>query len=152
MNFVVPSPRETEPYNNWDYYFERRKASLNLMLHIPCYYKKRMAFTEIHTADCRCFQFQFTPLHKAERRNHPSVVKLLLDHKARPAFQQPVRNIPRNVYIHGCLFVVVFFLLLCFKKYYMVAAEEFSSLHSRLCREHLLVLVTQCAAHRMDEK
>ena len=34
--------------DNWDYYFERRKVSLNLMMHIPCYYKKRMAFTEIH--------------------------------------------------------------------------------------------------------
>ena len=30
--------------------------------------------------------------------------------------------------------------------------DEFFSLHSRRCRERLLVLVTQCVAHAMGEK
>ena len=83
------------------------------------------------TADCSCcFQFQFTPLHKAERRNHHSIVKLLLDHKARPTLQQPVRNIPMNIYILSCcVFVCLFrflklFCVLCFKKYYMASARN----------------------------
>jgi len=92
------------------------------------YWQKMLKSFKKPTSDCRCcFQFQFTPLHKAERRNHHSIVKLLLDHKARPTLQQPVRNIPMNIYILSCcLFFCSGFLncvfVLCFKKYYMASA------------------------------
>ena len=73
------------------------------------------------TADCSCcFQSQFTPLHKAGRRNHHSIVKLLLDYKARPTLQQPVRNIPLNVYILSCcLFVCSGYINCLFVLYYI---------------------------------
>ena len=38
-----------------------------------------------------CFQFQRTPLQKAERQNHHSIVQLLQKNDARPSLDQPVR-------------------------------------------------------------
>ena len=107
---------------------------------------------------CCCFQFQFTPLHKAERRNHQSIIKLLVDHKARPTFQQPVRNMPLNVcIISWCLFVCLFqvsLVVFCFvfQEISNGFCEVFFSLHSRRFREPLLVLVTQSRKRDGREK
>ena len=73
---------------------------------------------------CCCFQFQFTPLHKAESRNYQSIVKLLLNHKARPTFQQPVR-------IFVCFDIVCsfkFFFIVCFGLC-LIFRKVFFSLH-----------------------
>ena len=105
---------------------------------------------------CCCLQFQFTPLHKAERRCHHSIVKLLLGHKARLMLQQPVRNMPMNIYILSCgLFVLLYFLngffclFVCFCFVFQETlygfGEEFFSLHSKRFKERSLVHMTQSA-------
>ena len=66
------------------------------------------------------------------RRNHQSIVKLLLEHKARPPFGQPVRDMPMITYILSCflfvqislIVVVVVVFVLCFKKHYMAPARK----------------------------
>ena len=82
----------------------------------------RFCYTAINLAHAtkrtllKCFQFQRTPLQKAERQNHHSIVQLLLKNDARPSPHQPVRYQILSFFPKSILPNVVFqmeFYLIC---------------------------------------